>query len=182
MLRVSVSASECSFSACCVFLFTAVSLWQSRTSRWSTTPTFPGKWWGSIQILRSRHTVWNVNMSCTDEMICLCFNEGPRWKQVSSSADDFLSAQTNLKAILHILNLIICLFTILPFHSAIVSATLKCLMKFYNITDNVRMVYIDSTVVISPICYYRNLCLIIEALLQTTWDKRCPNQLTRKSR
>lgn len=41
------------------------------------------------------------------------------------------------------------LLPILPFDSAIVSATLKCLMKFYNITDNVRMLDICPI----PQCY-----------------------------
>lgn len=47
-------------------------------------------------------------------------------------------AYPNGKIIACILNAIFYLFVIASFHSAIVSATLKCLMKFYNITDDVR--------------------------------------------
>lgn len=79
----------CLFPFFFFFFFTAVLLWQSRTSRWSTTPTFPGKWWGPIQIVVSKENkgqqliAHSVKMLCNDEGICLCFIEGPCWKQVS---------------------------------------------------------------------------------------------------
>lgn len=65
----------------------------------------------------------------------LFYNKGPCWKQVGSffpttlATSDFTLHSQRWKWIR--------LFTFLLCYSAIVSATLKCLMKFYNITDNV---------------------------------------------
>lgn len=67
-------------------------------------------------------------------------NKGPCWKQVSSFGLFPTFAASNLTLPSQRWNLPIGLFTFLLCYSAIVSATLKCLMKFYNITDNVGTV------------------------------------------
>lgn len=67
-------------------------------------------------------------------------NKGPCWKQVSSFGLFSTFAASNSTLPSQRCNLPIGLFTSLLCYSAIVSATLKCLMKFYNITDNVGTV------------------------------------------
>lgn len=71
---------------------------------------------------------------CPSDSPLFVFVKGSGWKQVNGAKLAFPSVETSEKPLWRGRT------RPLPFpRSAIVSATLKCLMKFYNITDNVRV-------------------------------------------
>ena len=99
--------------------------------------------------------------------ICLCFNQGPRWKQVNSSVWFPVHTPKCKGHCCHCSYFEFQWLTcFLSFHSAIVSATLKCLMKFYNITDNVRIANMSQLSVIGAIrgCHSFHWSLLAKTL------------------
>lgn len=106
------------------------------------TPTFLDKWWEFLHKLKTWYLKPSAMLPTHLEIktVSVFHNKGPCWKQVSSFSLFSTFAASNLTLPSQRWNLPIGLFTFLLCYSAIVSATLKCLMKFYNITDNVGTV------------------------------------------